>query len=83
VATAAGANITTIAGFPHHIFLENLAARADGSVLFSALNREQLWYIAAPADRLSVDSVLVRTFAEKSQSGRPGFGDTFPTPGRP
>jgi hypothetical protein len=40
MATAAGAKITTIAGFPEHIFLETLAVRADGSILVSALNRE-------------------------------------------
>jgi hypothetical protein len=57
MATAAGANITTSAGFPEHISWRTLPS-ADGSILVSDLKREP-----PPADRLHVDSVLVRTFA--------------------
>jgi sugar lactone lactonase YvrE len=62
--TAALAKITTIANFPEHFFLENLAVRTDGSILVSALNRNQLWYVPAPTDHLPVDPVLVHTFED-------------------
>jgi hypothetical protein len=36
--------------------------RADGSIFVGALNREQLWYVAAPVDGWLVEPVLVHTF---------------------
>lgn len=60
--TAAPAKLTTIATFPQRFFLENLAVRGDGSILVTALNRKQLWYVPAPAHDLPVNPVLVHTF---------------------
>lgn len=54
--------LTTIAYFPERFFLENLAVRADGSILVTVLNHKQLWYVPAPASELPVDPVLVHTF---------------------
>jgi hypothetical protein len=62
MATAALANITTVASFPEHFFLENLAVRADGSILVTVLNRKQLWYVPAPDGDQPVTPTLVHTF---------------------
>jgi hypothetical protein len=59
---ATRAKLTTIAYFPEQFFLENLAVRADGSILVTVLNHKQLWYVPAPATELPVDPVLVHTF---------------------
>ena len=48
MATAAPAEHHPIASFPQHFFLENLAVRADGSILVTVLNHKQLWYVPAP-----------------------------------
>jgi sugar lactone lactonase YvrE len=56
------AKLTTIAYFPEQFFLENLAVRADGSILVTVLNHKQLWYVPAPAVELPVDPILVHTF---------------------
>ena len=44
------ARLTTVAEFPENYFLENLAVRADNSVLVTAMNHKELWY-APPAPR--------------------------------
>ena len=62
MAPTAPANITTIARFPEHYFLENLAVRADGSILVTVLNHKQLWYVPAPNGSQPVTPVLVYTF---------------------
>jgi len=62
MATAALADISPIASFPQHFFLENLAVRADGSILVTVLNHKQLWYVPAPDGGLPVTPVLVHTF---------------------
>jgi sugar lactone lactonase YvrE len=61
MATTAPANITTIARFPEHYFLENLAVRADGSILVTVLNHKQLWYVPAPNGSQPVTPALVHT----------------------
>ena len=45
MATAALADISPIASFSPHFFLENLAVRADGSILVTVPNRKQLSYV--------------------------------------
>jgi sugar lactone lactonase YvrE len=60
--TAALADISPIASFPQHFFLENLAVRADGSILVTVLNHKQLWYVPAPNGSQPVTPVLVHTF---------------------
>jgi hypothetical protein len=62
MAAAAPANISTIASFPRHFFLENLAVRADGSILVTVLNHKQLWYVPVPTGGQSVTPVLLHTF---------------------
>jgi hypothetical protein len=42
------AQLTTVAQFPAGYFLENVAVRADGSVLVTALNKKELWYVPTP-----------------------------------
>lgn len=51
-----------VAFFPRHYFLENLAVRADGSVLVTAVLQKQLWWVAATKPDAVVDRVLVHTF---------------------
>jgi hypothetical protein len=58
----ANTRLTTITTFPEHFFLENLAVRADGSILVTVLNHKQLWYLPAPDRGLPVTSTLVHTF---------------------
>lgn len=48
--------LTTVARFPEHYFLENLAVRGDGSVLVTALLHKELWCVAGTGP------VLVCTF---------------------
>jgi hypothetical protein len=60
--TNATAHITTIASFPENFFLENLAVRADGSILVTVLNHKQLWYLPAPNGGQPVAPALVHTF---------------------
>jgi hypothetical protein len=37
--------LATVATFPKNYFLENLAVRADNSILVTALNHKELWYV--------------------------------------
>jgi hypothetical protein len=53
--------VTPVAYFPEKYFLENLAVRADGSVLITAVLQKELWYVPAPARTLT-DPVLVHRF---------------------
>jgi hypothetical protein len=62
MAPAARANLTTIASFPKHFFLENLAVRGDGSILVTVLNHKQLWYVPAPIGGQPVTPTPVHTF---------------------
>ena len=46
------ARLTTVAEFPKNYFLENLAVRTDNSILITAMNHGELWYVpAANGDR--------------------------------
>jgi hypothetical protein len=56
------AQLTVVAEFPNHYFLENLAVRSDGSILVTALNKKELWYVPSPSDDLPVTPVLMHTF---------------------
>jgi hypothetical protein len=60
--TTTPAHLSTIASFPEHFFLENLAVRADGSILVTVLNHKQLWYLPAPNGGQPVTPALVHTF---------------------
>ena len=59
---AAQAQLTVVAEFPEKYFLENLAGREDGSILVTALNRNELWLVPAPAEGALVEPALVHTF---------------------
>ncbi len=52
-------SVETYALFPKSYFLENLATRSDGSILVSALNHGELWYVPAAAGALPVTPVLL------------------------
>ena len=55
--------LTPVAYFPKGYFLENLAVRADGSVLVSSLLNKELWCVPGPDPSLDVEPVVVHTFA--------------------
>lgn len=61
--TASPAKLTMIACFPKHYFLENLAIRSDGSILVTALNQKELWYIPPTTTDAPVEPILMHTFA--------------------
>jgi hypothetical protein len=54
--------LTPVALFPEHYFLENLAVRADGSVLITAVLQKELWYVPAPVDGGQVRPILLASF---------------------
>jgi hypothetical protein len=54
--------LTPVAYFPEKYFLENLAVRADGSVLVTAVLQKELWCVPGPEPRADVEPVLVHTF---------------------
>jgi len=54
--------LATVAAFPKNYFLENLAIRADNSVLVTALNHKELWYVPSSSDGAEVDPQLLFTF---------------------
>jgi hypothetical protein len=53
--------LTPVAYFPERYFLENLAVRADGSVLVTAVLQKELWYVPAPSDDGLVEPVLLHS----------------------
>jgi len=55
------AKLTTVAVFPQNSFLENLAVRADGSILVTEILQKQLWYVP-PAAAVPAEPVPVHTF---------------------
>ena len=55
------ATLTTVARFPKKYFLENLAVREDNSVLITAMNNKELWYIASYKGE-EVEPLLLHTF---------------------
>lgn len=54
--------LTPVAHFPEGYFLENLAVRADGSVLITTVVQKELWYVPAPEPPAQASPVLVHTF---------------------
>jgi hypothetical protein len=56
-----------VASFPENYFLENLAVRADNSVLITALNHKQVWYVPIHAAK-SAKPVLLHTFEQLTLS---------------
>jgi hypothetical protein len=56
--------LTTVANFPEHFMLENLAVRADGSVLVVASPQRQVWYVPPANDGRLVEPILLHTFED-------------------
>ncbi|MGD0064764.1 MAG: hypothetical protein ABSB76_15120 [Streptosporangiaceae bacterium] len=54
--------LTPVGSFPEKYFLENLAVRADGSVLITAVLQKELWCVPGPEPSAAVSPVLVHTF---------------------
>ena len=54
--------LTPVAYFPEKYFLENLAVRADGSVLITAVLQKELWCVPNPELGAEVPPVLLHTF---------------------
>lgn len=54
--------LTPVAYFPEQYFLENLAVRADGSLLITAVLQRELWWVPPPQTGALVDPVLLHTF---------------------
>ena len=56
--------LTTIASFPDHYFLENMAIRRDSSILVTVMNHQELWYVPPRSAKVPVDPLLIHTFAQ-------------------
>ncbi len=54
--------LSPVAYFPEKYFLENLAVRADGSLLVTAVLQRELWWVPTPRAGVLVDPVLLHTF---------------------
>ena len=54
--------LTPVAFFPQKYFLENLAVRADESVLITAILQKELWWVSPAKSDAVVQPVLVHTF---------------------
>ena len=54
--------ITPVAYFPERYFLENLAVRADGSILITAVLQQELWIVPAARSHVVVSPILVHRF---------------------
>jgi hypothetical protein len=62
VAPLPAVTLTPVAYFPEGYVLENLAVRADGSVLVTTAQKKELWCVPGPEPRTEVPAVLVHTF---------------------
>jgi hypothetical protein len=60
------AKLAVAAVFPAGYFLENLAIRQDGSVLVTAQNHKELWYVPPVTGQLPVAPTLLHTFAQNT-----------------
>lgn len=56
--------LATVAAFPKNYFLENLAVRSDNSVLVTALNHRELWYVPPSINGIQVEPQLLYTFPQ-------------------
>jgi alkylhydroperoxidase family enzyme len=63
-ATTAQAKLILVASFPPSYFLENLAIRADHSVLVTVANKQELWYVPPTTGALPVEPSLLFKFDE-------------------
>ncbi|TXM99026.1 hypothetical protein FV242_26860 [Methylobacterium sp. WL64] len=56
------ARLTTVATFPKKYFLENLAVRSDNSVLITAMNHHELWFVPPFQGGDPVEAKCIHTF---------------------
>jgi hypothetical protein len=56
------ARLSTVARFPAGYFLENLAIRADNSVLITVINKNELWYVGPQETAAEQSPALLHTF---------------------
>ena len=54
--------LTPVAYFPQKYFLENLAVRADHSILITAVLQKELWWVPPATSEAVVEPVLVHMF---------------------
>src|SRR6201987_4827819 len=54
--------LATVATFPKNYFLEKLAVRAENSILVTALNHKELWYVPSSPDGAEVAPRLLFAF---------------------
>ena len=69
--------LATVATFPKNYFLENLAVRADNSILVTALNHKELWYIPSSPDGAEVAPRLLLIFPHLAMGIVEGDPDVF------
>jgi hypothetical protein len=62
------AKLSTVATFPKGYFLENLAVRADDSLLVTALQSKELWYVPPAIPSEQVEPSLLFTFDQSPMS---------------
>ena len=74
--TASRATLTTIASFPARYFLESQAVRADGSILVTVANRDELWYVPPAADA-PVTPLVLSTFSHSAMGVIEAEPDVF------
>ena len=58
------AKLTVAALFPEQYFLENIAVRSDNSILITAMNKKELWFVPPVSGQLPVRPELLFTFDE-------------------
>src|SRR6202046_3836560 len=58
------AKLTTVATFLKNYFLENLVMRSDNSILITALNHKELWYVPPSRHDSPVEPLLLFTFSQ-------------------
>ena len=62
------AALSTIAAFPKGYFLENLAVRADNSILVTSVKTHELWYVPPAMPGQQVEPALLFTFDKSPMS---------------
>ena len=56
------AKLTVVASFPRKYFLENLVVRDDNSILVTAMNHQELWYVPPPTGAVPVEPFVLFRF---------------------
>ena len=75
--TTSQARLTTVAVFPENSFLENLAVRADDSILVTEVLQKQLWYVPPVTGAVPAVPVPVHTFDQFTMGITEAESDVF------